>query len=141
MISNNILIASSLFVFATIINALQILDTQSLTSPSPDSITNPLLTSNNTFLNTSTSLNASLDVQCNGATYGMRPNIADCEDAKHKINPDSEQLEYGERHTGLTGEIVQLPLMVFGSKNNTDSSIRGYRGFLTVLELISMLCR
>ena len=112
--------APSLFIFATTIGALQVFDTQSITSSLSTSLVESLLTSNNTFLNASTQLNASLDVQCNGATYGMRPNIADCEDAKHKINPDNEQLEYGERYTGLTGDIVQLPLMVFGSKRDPN---------------------
>ncbi|KAF6228107.1 hypothetical protein HO133_007835 [Letharia lupina] len=57
-----------------------------------------------------------LSVRCDGALYGFNPNIADCEGAAQFIVPDSEQLVWGERHTGLPVGIFPLPFAVFGDK-------------------------
>lgn len=58
-----------------------------------------------------------LSVRCDGALYGFNPNIADCEGAAQFIVPDSEQLVWGERHTGLPVGIFPLPFAVFGGKS------------------------
>ena len=55
-----------------------------------------------------------LDIQCDGAHYGYNPSISDCEGARSDIPPDSEQLIFGERHTGLPESTVPLPYMVMG---------------------------
>lgn len=70
-------------------------------------------------MDTSTTIGSggnALNVQCNGNTYGFNPNIADCEQAKSYIVPDSEQILWGERHTGLPAEIFPLPYAIFGGK-------------------------
>ncbi|KAF6239980.1 hypothetical protein HO173_001588 [Letharia columbiana] len=57
-----------------------------------------------------------LSVRCDGALYGFNPNIADCEGAAQFIVPDSVQLVWGERHSGLPVGIFPLPFAVFGDK-------------------------
>lgn len=55
-----------------------------------------------------------LGIECNGALYGFNPNIADCEGAAQSINPDTDQLTWGERNTGLPADVFTLPFAVFG---------------------------
>ncbi|KAM0796759.1 hypothetical protein BDR22DRAFT_824859 [Usnea florida] len=57
-----------------------------------------------------------LDIQCDGANYGYNPSISDCEGARSDIPPDSEQLIFGERHTGLPESTVSLPYILMGDK-------------------------
>ena len=64
-----------------------------------------------------TSAENAFSIECNGALYGYNPNIADCEGAARSIIPDSDQLIWGERHTGLSGDIFPLPFAVFGGKS------------------------
>lgn len=63
-----------------------------------------------------TSAPNSMSIDCNGALYGFNPNIADCQGAAHTIVPDSDQIIWGERHTGL-GDVFHLPFAVFGGKS------------------------
>ena len=55
-------------------------------------------------------------IRCDGSLYGFNPNIADCEGAAHSIIPDSEQLIWRERHTGLPEDYFPLPFAVFGGR-------------------------
>ena len=55
-----------------------------------------------------------LDIQCDGAKYGFNPSISDCEGARSYFTPDSEQLIFGERHTGLPEDTVALPYIMMG---------------------------
>ncbi|CAF9916553.1 hypothetical protein IMSHALPRED_003232 [Imshaugia aleurites] len=55
-------------------------------------------------------------VVCDGARYGFNPNIADCEGAVQSIDPDSDQMVWGERHSRLPVEYFPLPFAVFGDK-------------------------
>ena len=73
--------------------------------------------------NTSTSipaLNTSAEdflVDCDGALYGFNPNIADCERAAQSIIPDTDEIIWGERHSGLPEDFFPLPFAVFGGKS------------------------
>ena len=64
-----------------------------------------------------TSAENSFNVECDGNLYGFYPNIADCEGAVQSFDPDSEQIIWGERHTGLPIETFPLPFVVFGGKS------------------------
>lgn len=57
-----------------------------------------------------------LSIECNGVLYGFNPSISDCEGAAQSINPDSDELIWGERHTGLPADVFRLPFAVFGGK-------------------------
>ena len=99
---------------AVIAKPLQIVDENSL-NPSVSNIVHPLV------LNTSTDIlapdpSANWLLECNGALYGFNPNIADCERAAGTINPDGDQMTWGERHTGLPLDVFALPFAVFGGK-------------------------
>ena len=63
-------------------------------------------------------LNAStgnaFDIRCDGATYGFNPSLSDCEGARSYIEPDSEQFNFGDRHTGLPESTFPLPYMIVG---------------------------
>lgn len=88
------------------------------TSVSPDILDAPFLSNIPTgtpALNTSAS-NA-INVECNGALYGFNPSIADCEGAAQSIIRDSDQLIWGERDTGLPGDVFPLPFVVFGGRS------------------------
>lgn len=65
-----------------------------------------------------TSANASyenaFDIRCDGAAYGFNPSLSDCEGARSYIVPDTEQYEFGERHTGLPESVFPLPYMIIG---------------------------
>ncbi|CAD6563575.1 MAG: hypothetical protein ASARMPRED_000064 [Alectoria sarmentosa] len=63
-----------------------------------------------------TSAQNSMSIDCNGALYGFNPNIADCQGAAQAIVPDIGQTIWGERHTGLPGDVFPLPFAVFGDK-------------------------
>ena len=65
-----------------------------------------------------------LSVSCNGALYGFNPNIADCEGAAQMFNPDSDQLLWQERHTGVESDFFPLPFAVFGGKSVMRSNRR-----------------
>lgn len=76
------------------------------------------------MLNTSTStpaLNTSaeniLSIECNGNLYGFNPNTADCEGAALSIVPDSDQITWAERHTGVQEPFLSLPFAVFGGRS------------------------
>lgn len=56
----------------------------------------------------------SFDISCDGATYGFNPSLSDCEAARSHIVPDSEQFNFGERHTGLPESTFPLPYMILG---------------------------
>lgn len=73
------------------------------------------MSTSNLALNTSAENLISID--CNGDLYGFNPNIADCEGAAQSIIPDSDQLIWGERHTGLSGDVFPLPFAVFGGES------------------------
>lgn len=57
-----------------------------------------------------------LDIQCDGAKYGFNPSLSDCERARSYIAPDLDQMDFGERHTGLPESIFPLPYIVMGDK-------------------------
>ena len=59
-------------------------------------------------------LNALYDIRCDGARYGFNPSLSDCEGARSYIPPDSEQFNFGERHTGLPPDTFPLPYMIMG---------------------------
>ena len=59
----------------------------------------------------------SMSIDCNGALYGFNPNIADCQGAAQAIVPDIHQTIWGERHTGLPGDVFPLPFAVFGGES------------------------
>ncbi|KAL9075171.1 MAG: hypothetical protein Q9161_001857 [Pseudevernia consocians] len=61
-------------------------------------------------------LNASYDIRCDGARYGFNPSLSDCEGARSSIPPDSEQFNFGERHTGLPPDTFPLPYIIMGDK-------------------------
>ena len=63
-----------------------------------------------------TSAENAFSIECNGVLYGFNPNIADCEGAAQSVNPDPDQLTWGERHTGLPADVFNLPFAVFGGK-------------------------
>ncbi len=71
-----------------------------------------------------TSAENAIGIECNGALYGFNPNIADCEGAAQSINPDSDQLLWRERHTGVDNEVFPLPFAVFGGKSIMRSDRR-----------------
>ena len=50
-------------------------------------------------------------------TYGVYPDIGDCQDALSNIQPGSEQQMFGERNSpGLPEhDVIALPFLVFGS--------------------------
>ncbi len=74
-----------------------------------------------------------MGIECNGALYGFNPNIADCEGAAQTINPDSDQLLWRERHTGVESEeVFPLPFAVFGGK----SIMRSHRRKRQVISLL-----
>ncbi len=54
------------------------------------------------------------DIRCDGAKYGFNPSLSDCEGARSYIVPDSEQLNFGERHTGLPESTFPLPYVIMG---------------------------
>ena len=64
-----------------------------------------------------TSAENAFNVECDGNRYGFYPNIADCEGAVQTIAPDSEQMVWGQRHTGLPMGTFALPFAVFGGKS------------------------
>ena len=64
----------------------------------------------------SASNNNKLDIQCDGARYGDHPSFPDCQSALSSITPDSEQLNFGERHTGLPEDTFPLPWIIMGSR-------------------------
>lgn len=64
-----------------------------------------------------TSAENALSIECNGALYGFNPNIADCEGAARMIEPNSEEIIWGQRHTGLPRDTFPLPFAVFGGKS------------------------
>lgn len=89
--------------------------------PSPSVLTSPIdaafvsdISISSPALNTSAT--NSLQIECNGAVYGFDPNIADCQGAAQSIIPDTDQMIWGERHTGLPDDIFPLPFAVFGGK-------------------------
>ncbi|KAL9137050.1 MAG: hypothetical protein Q9175_001728 [Cornicularia normoerica] len=63
-----------------------------------------------------TSAENALSIECNGALYGFNPNIADCEGAARMIEPNSEEIIWGQRHTGLPRDTFPLPFAVFGDR-------------------------
>ena len=75
-----------------------------------------LFPSNASIQDPNPSSGSKLDIQCDGTNYGFNPSISDCEGARSYIVPDSEQLIFGERHTGLPESTVALPYMVMGGK-------------------------
>ena len=88
-------------------------------SVSPENLINAGFLSNSSASNPTLariSAENAFSIQCDGAFYGFNPNIADCEGAAQSINPDSDQLTWGERHTGLPADIFNLPFAVFGGK-------------------------
>ena len=68
-------------------------------------------------LSTSAPAENAFSIECNGALYGFNPNIADCEGAAQSINPDSDQMTWGERHTDLPIDTFPLPFAVFGGQS------------------------
>lgn len=109
----------SLSASAILAKPLQI-TTEKASSPSvsPNLIDVAAFVSN---ISTSTpALNASAEnlfsIECNGALYGFNPSIADCQGAAQSIIPDSDQLIWGERHTGLPSGTFPLPFAVFGDR-------------------------
>ena len=54
------------------------------------------------------------DIRCDGSTYGFNPSLSDCESARSHIVPDSEQFNFGDRHTGLPESTFPLPYMIMG---------------------------
>lgn len=86
-------------------------------SESPNLINESFISNSSTSNPTlSTSAENSFSIECDGALYGFNPNIADCEGAALSINPDSDQMTWGERHTGLPADVFNLPFAVFGGK-------------------------
>lgn len=57
-----------------------------------------------------------LNIQCDGAKYGFNPSLSDCELARSYIAPDTEQMDFGERHTGLPESTFPLPYIIMGGK-------------------------
>ena len=100
-------------------NPLQLPDTQTLVLGESKNLTNSMFASNATT-NVSaqnTSFGRSLTLSCNGTRYGFNPNIADCEGAVALIVPDTDQMVWGLRHTGLSpDDVFPLPFVVFGGK-------------------------
>ena len=82
-----------------------------------------------------------MSIECNGALYGFNPNIADCEGAAQSISPDSDQMLWRERETGVRGDYFPLPFVVFGGESIMNSNrrkcqvipLRGLHGLLTCL--------
>lgn len=90
-------------------------------SNSPSHSTNFFLPLNATLTGVDLLTNRGLDIECDGEKYGEFPNIADCEEARHLIPPDSDLYEFGERHTGLEG-VYSLPFLLMGGININPKS-------------------
>ena len=104
------LLAFTLFSSLTatsIATPLQVQDVHILSSISPANRTSVMLPRDVSSLD-------GFDINCDGATYGFNPNIADCDQAHSYIVPDTEQLLFGERHTGLPDASFVLPFSIFG---------------------------
>ena len=80
------------------------------------SIVEPIFPLNTSQLTPTTSAENSFVIHCDGEKYGYRPNIRDCEGAKDSLLPDTRVWTLGERHTGLSREIVPLPYRVMGDR-------------------------
>ena len=74
-------------------------------------------------------LNASFDIQCDGARYGFNPSLSDCESARSNIAPDLDPFNFGERHTGLPHDTFPLPYIVMGG------TLRRGRGGFKIITL------
>lgn len=70
--------------------------------------------SNASIQDLNTSSRRGLNIQCDGAKYGFNPSLSDCQVARGYIVPESEQLVFGERHTGLPQDIFPLPWVIMG---------------------------
>ena len=104
--------------FNVLAKPLEVTKTQALVLPELQNLTNSIFASDlgaGTSTSTISTENA-FNIQCNGALYGFNPNVADCENAAQTINPDSDQMTWGERHTGLPRDIFILPFAVFGGR-------------------------
>lgn len=99
---------------ATVGKPLHIQDGQQLMTPLLASLRNLMFLGNSSASLVNTSSKNAFDIKCDGSVYGFNPNIADCEQAKSYIVPDSDQLEFGERHTGLHQDVFPLPYAIFG---------------------------
>lgn len=97
-------------------NPLQTTDGQAMELSTSPNITGLILPSNVSALNLNASIGRGFDIRCDGANYGYSPDIADCEGAREYITPDSTQMEFGERHTGLPGTVFPLPFLMMGGK-------------------------
>lgn len=114
-------------ILATLATPLQGIDGQAttLTTLNLTSV-DPVLPLNASNQDPSASSVSGLDIQCNGAKYGFNPSLSDCENARLYITPDSEQIIFGQRHTGLPGSTFPLPYMIMGGtlKNAMMNSIQ-----------------
>ena len=63
-----------------------------------------------------TSPGTALDMVCNGAEFGFSPSISDCQSAYKHLAPDTDQYQWGMRHThtGMKGPIFPLPYRIMG---------------------------
>ncbi|CAF9906187.1 hypothetical protein IMSHALPRED_004122 [Imshaugia aleurites] len=104
-------------ILATLATPLQGIDGQAttLTTLNLTSV-DPVLPLNASNQDPSASSVSGLDIQCNGAKYGFNPSLSDCENARLYITPDSEQIIFGQRHTGLPGSTFPLPYMIMGDR-------------------------
>lgn len=118
MFVSHVLSFLSLYTGAYLAKPLQVA-TQNIQSPSVSAnLINAALTSNlsSSVPTLNTSAENAFSIECNGALYGFNPSISDCEGAAQSINPDLNQLTWGERHTGLPADTFNLPFAIFGGK-------------------------
>lgn len=126
MLKVYLLKALPLLIGSTLATPLQGQGAQQLTSTLPANLTNLRFPGNKSTSTVLTSGENTFDIKCDGATYGFNPNIADCDEARSYIVPDSDQLYWGERHTGLPQEIFPLPFVIFGGKLPPSCSHRSH---------------
>ena len=93
------------------------------TAPRPVSL--DLMVPSNVSIQHLNALNVSdFNIQCNGAKYGFNPSLADCEDARAYLAPDTEPITFGERHTGLPDDTFPLPDLMMGGMSEEGDETR-----------------
>ena len=114
MFMRHVLISVPFWAFTILATPLQGIDGQTINlSTAPNLMSLGLLSPSSTQdLNAST--RNGFDIRCDGATYGFNPPLSDCESARSHIAPDSEQFNFGDRHTGLPESTFPLPYMIMG---------------------------
>ena len=99
---------------------VQLVQSKPLSPPNPSILTSldgnysSLMASLRNTTNSPVGVN-SIETQCS-EIFGLNPVFSDCQSARDYISPDVVQYSWGNRHTGLPGNVFPLPYRIMGRK-------------------------